>query len=255
MSFRHGSRTAVLFDIYDISAFMNSAQIASSIGTSETTTYGAVGDAKTYVTGLRESTVSLAGLWDGDTGALDDIVTTSIASDTDANFLVAEDGGLIVGNRCIFGQAQRTKYSTDSPVADVVKISLDLQTDAELGRGVVLLNSSATSGGVGTIVGTAVDNGASTANGGTGVVVMTAHTRTAGFTLVKIQHSADNSTWADLISFTNIPSNSTTPLSPLRSQRSVVTTGTTVNRYLRATFTGSGATGAYAISFAFARRN
>lgn len=255
MTFRHGSRTAVLFDIYDISAYMNSAQVASSIGTSETTTYGAVGDAKTYVTGLRDSTVSLAGLWDGDTGALDEIMTTSIASDTDANFLVAEDLGLVVGNRCIFGQSNRTKYSTDSPVADVVKISLDLQTDAELGRGVVLHNASATSGGIGTVNGTAVDNAASTANGGTGVVFMTTNTRTAQLSLVKIQHSADNSTWADLVSFTNIPPNSTTPLSPLRSQRAVVASGTTVNRYLRATYTGTGSNGAYGISFAFARRN
>jgi hypothetical protein len=254
MTFRHGSRTGVLFDLYDVSTYMNSAQSSSSVTVSETTTYGATGDAKTYVTGLRDTTVSIAGLWDGDTGALDELINTSLASDNDANFLIAEDGGIAVGRRCIFGQSVRTKYSTDSPVADVVKISLDLQADAELGRGVILTDGASTTGNPGTVLGTAVDNGSATTNGGVGVVFNTINTRSAQFTQVKIQHSADNSTWADLVTFTNIPPNSTTPLSPLRSQRAVVATGTTVNRYLRATYTGSGATGAYAFVFAFARR-
>lgn len=252
MTFRHGSRTAVLFDIYDISAYMNSAQSSSSVSTADTTTYGATGDAKTYITGHRDTTISVAGLWDGDTGALDEIITGTLASDTDENFLIAEDGGLALGRRCIFGQSNRTKYSTDSPVADVVKISLDLQTDAELGRG-VLLSDGTVATGFGVVTTTAVDNGAATSNGGTAVLFNTVNTRNGNTQAIKIQHSVDNSTWVDLVSFTTIPPNSTTPNSPLRSQRAVVAPGTNVNRYLRATYNAVGS-GSIAMVFAFSRR-
>ena len=73
---------------------------------------------------------------------------------------------------------------------------------------------------------------ASTVNGAAGIQAVSAY---SGFTGVvgKIQHSADNSTWADLITFTNVTSAPT-------AER--VTAAGTVNRYTRhvGTVTGSG---------------
>ena len=59
----------------------------------------------------------------------------------------------------------------------------------------------------------------------------------------KIQHSTDNSSWADLATFTTVTA--------VTSQQVVVAAATTVNRYTRAlaTITGVG-TMTYAVTFA-----
>lgn len=75
---------------------------------------------------------------------------------------------------------------------------------------------------------------ASTVNGGAGYQAISAF---SGFTGVvgKVQHSVDNSVWADLVTFTNVTAG------PV-AERIVVAAGTTVNRYTRhiGTVTGAG---------------
>jgi hypothetical protein len=94
--------------------------------------------------------------------------------------------------------------------------------------------------------GTSRDNGASTSDGGVAQLHVTANTMNNN-TVFKVQHSADNSTWADLATFTTVATTVTT------SERVTVAAGTTVNRYLRATHTASG-TGSITFITAFARR-
>jgi hypothetical protein len=64
---------------------------------------------------------------------------------------------------------------------------------------------------------------------------------------VKVQHSADDSTYADLVTFTAIT------VAPAK-ERKTVAAGTTVNRYLAASwaFTGAGAahTATFVVGFA-----
>jgi hypothetical protein len=93
-----------------------------------------------------------------------------------------------------------------------------------------------------TTTGTNVDNAASSAAGGSAYLEVSALT---GFTSVacKVQHSADNSVWADLATFT---ATTTAP----RAQR--VTVAGTVNRHLRAVTTPTG-TGSIAVCIGFAR--
>tara|TARA_R110000824_G_scaffold167181_1_gene343945 strand:- start:4927 stop:5673 length:747 start_codon:yes stop_codon:yes gene_type:complete len=80
--------------------------------------------------------------------------------------------------------------------------------------------------------GATVDNAASSANGGSGYMQCTAGTGFSAF-VGKIQHSADGSTWADYITFTD-------SVSDPYAER-ITGTGT-VNRYLRfvGNVTGSG---------------
>jgi hypothetical protein len=167
-----------------------------------------------------------------------------LASDLDVNFTIAADGGLVVGSRCVIGQALDTKYDVKAPVGGVVSVSADFQCDAGAVQGVVLAGLSAI---IATGSGTSVDGSASSANGGVGMVHVTANTRN-GTNIVKIQHSADNSSWADLVTFTTVPSTTTT------SERISVATGTTVNRYLRANYTVAGSSGSATITVAFSRR-
>jgi hypothetical protein len=74
-----------------------------------------------------------------------------------------------------------------------------------------------------------VDHGASTANGGSGYLQVTDY---SGFTnvVVKIRHSADDSTYADLITFTTVTA--------IGAERKTVSG--TVNRHLLVTGTKTG---------------
>lgn len=244
MPFRHGKNTRVLIGSTDLSTYFKETTVSSSVETAETTTFGASGGSKTYVTGLNDSTVSLSGLFADDTGEADDVITTALGSDTDIVFTIAQDGGLTVGRRCLLGQAIETKYDISSPVADVVSTSLDLQSDGESLHGFVLAASDVISS---TSNGTGVDGIASSTNGGTATLHVTANTRNGNIT-VKVQHSADNTTFADLATFAVVSSTTKT------SERLSVASGTTVNRYLRVSYTVAGSTGSATIAAAFGRR-
>lgn len=246
MTFRHGKNTRVLVNASDLSSYFNDVAVNATIEVAETTTYGSAGGSKTYVTGLNDATVSVGGLFDGAAGAVDEVISGILGSSTDVNFTIAQDGGLVVGSRCIIGQAIDTKYDVKAPVAGVVSVSADFQTDGGSDPGVVLLGlASVSSTSTGT---TAVDNTVATTNGGTALLHVTANTRNGTITSAKIQHSADNSSWADLVTFSTINATTTT------SERIVVAPGTTVNRYLRTIYTVAGSTGAATVTVAFARR-
>ena len=68
---------------------------------------------------------------------------------------------------------------------------------------------------------TAVDNGASSSGGGTGIISV--ESLASGTATIKVQHSSDDITFADLLTFTNVTGRT--------SER--VSGGTTVNRYVR----------------------
>ena len=89
-----------------------------------------------------------------------------------------------------------------------------------------------------------VDNTASSANGGAGTLHVPTNT-VNGNTTIKIQHSANDASWADLISFTAVGSSAKT------SEIKAVTG--TVNRYLRASASTAGSSGSITFMIAFAR--
>ena len=89
-----------------------------------------------------------------------------------------------------------------------------------------------------------VDNSASSANGGSGYIQVTAETGSSPTAAVKIQHSADDTTFVDLITFTTA--------STVSAER--ITVSGTVNRYLRVARTiGGSSTPTITYMVAFAR--
>jgi hypothetical protein len=92
-----------------------------------------------------------------------------------------------------------------------------------------------------------VDNGASSANGGVAYLSVPTNTRNGNIT-VKVQQSADNSTFTDLVTFTAITS------AQKISYRVEVAAGTSVARYLRVNYTVAGSTGTATPIVAFSRR-
>ena len=90
-------------------------------------------------------------------------------------------------------------------------------------------------------------NSASTANGGGAFIIVTSASGTSPTLDAKITHSADNSTYADLVTFTQATS--------ATSEVKAVAKGTTVNRYLKVEYTVGGSTPSFAVIIGFGRNN
>jgi hypothetical protein len=241
MAFSHGKSTDVLVAEYDISAYLNEATASMSMDTAETSTFGS--NAKTYILGQNDGTISFSGLYDGDANAVDAIFTSIIDNDTTPPITICMDNGLTAGNRAILAQAKQTAYEISAPVADVVSISGEFQVTSGIRQGQILEAARTLST---TTNGTALDNSASSANGATANLHVTANARSAT-TVIKIQHSADGTTYADLITFTTIGIGAIT-------SESKTATGT-VNRYVRAVTTIASGSGNITFSISISRRN
>ena len=246
-TFRHGKNTVVLFDKYDLSQYFNSATVSAMSEAVETTTFGSAN--KTYAMGMKDGTVSFEGLWSGalDTEGADVVLNDAIASTTKKIITVGTEGAA-VGRRAKLVNTDETSYEVKGAVAEMVTISAQAQASGTVGSldgGVLLAASQVVSS---TVANAGVDNATSSTNGGVGHLHVTTNTRNGAIT-VKIQHSANNSTWADLTVFTATTSATTT------SERIEVAAGTSVLRYVRVNVSGfAGSTGAATITVGFARR-
>lgn len=239
-TFRHGKNAVVLFDGADFTTFFNEATASSSVETAETTTFGS--GAKTYITGLKDATASLSGLFEGSAAGTDAAFAAAIASDATQIVTIGPEGGA-AGTRSIGISAIETSYEISSPVADVVAISAEIQAESDgIDYGIFIAKSASVSA---TGQSASQDNAVSSANGGVANLHVTTNTRDGGITF-KVQHSSDNSTFADLATF------AATATVTTEGQR--VEFSGTVNRYVRAQYTVAGTTGSATYTLAVARR-
>lgn len=237
MAFVHGKSTSVLLDQYDLSGYLNSSDITRTTESHETTTYGTTGGAKTYITGLRDGTLSLGGLWDGSAGAID-VVLEATLSAASGQVVTLAPAGMAVGSRVNMLSSRSTSYAVSDPVGDLVTVSVDLQADGGIDGGVSLHALTAETGAANSA---SVNNGAATTNGYSAHLHVTAVTATSA--VVKVQHSANDSTWADLVTFT-----AATTGGGATSQR-VTGTGT-VNQYTRMDLSGTITSVTFGLGFA-----
>lgn len=238
-TFRHGKKTAVLLNGTNMSPFLNEATTTTEIETAETTTFG--DQDKTYIVGLADGTISTSGLFDSTAGASDDVLRGLIAQD-DNTFTVLPEG-VTAGSRAIIANGQLTSYEVSSPVGDVISISAEVQADGGLLHGVALTGLVSTGSASATTTG--INNGAGTSGGGLYNLHVTENTRN-GTTTIKVQHSTDDVTYADLVTFTNVSASAT-------GGESITSTGT-VNQYLRTLSTLAGASGSVTYQVSAARR-
>ena len=241
-TFRHGKNVNIFLDEYDFSTYFNSVSASTSIDTAETSAFGT--SAKSYVVGHRDGTVSLSGMFEAtESVGTDQYFASALGSATKIKVIVAPEGHSN-GAGAILLQADDTSYEVSSAIADIVQASAEFQSTDAVEHGVILSSGAAISASGN---GTGVDNTTSSLNGGAGFLSVPVNTRN-GTIIVKVQHSADNSTFADLATFTTVTSTQKT------SERVEVASGTTVNRYLRVNYTVAGSTGSATPVVAFTRR-
>ncbi len=244
MSYVHGSSTRVFVDEIEVSAEVSGWSLGWNRQMSEVTCVGQpVGAAgANFTPGLMSGTLGLRGPQQSDpTTGLTAEIQQAIGVDNSFLCTCLPDG-VAVGKPAMFIVGDPSEYAVDAQVADAVAMTMAAQADEGVEMGWVLAPFQAYTADA--LAGTAVDRGAfNSVQAGVpqpytnqGFVAAMHVTAYAGFTgvAVKVQHSADNSSWADLVSFTNVTA--------VGWQRVSVAKGTQINRYLRASIdvTGSG---------------
>jgi hypothetical protein len=239
MGFVHGKGVEVLYGARKLTSFFNDVSVSRNLDTAETSAFGT--SAKSYVTGMQDGTMSVSGMFDGDANAVDDHLKTTIGADaSDVVSILPE--GTATGSSVFSAAVRQTSYEVSSPIGDVVSVSLEVQADGGVDRSVVLNGDAAvTASGNGT----AVDNSSASSNGAAAYLHVTANTRD-GATTFKVQGSADNSTWADLATFTSVSATSVT------SQR--VAIAGSVPRYVRASHAPGGSSGSITYTMTLGRK-
>lgn len=248
MSYVHGSATRVLVDAIEVSSQVNGWTVGYNRQMSEVTcvgqTPGQAGAA--FTPGLMSGTLALRGPQQADpTTGLTAEIQAAIGVDNGFQVTCLPDG-VAVGKPAFFIVGDPADYAVDATVSDAVSMTFTATADEAVEMGYVIAPLQAYTADA--LTGTAVDRGAFlsviagtpqpyTVRGGAFAMHVTAYT---GFTsvAVKVQHSADSSTWTDLATFTNV----TGAGGANARQRVLVANGTQVNRYLRASVdvTGTG---------------
>jgi hypothetical protein len=226
MGFAHGSSTVVLANEKVVSSEISGWTMTHQRAVSEVTTVGQTAGSAgaSFVPGLMSGSLGLRGPEQQDsTAGLQ--VELQAAIGVDNNLLVTcLPEGVAIGKPAFFAVVDPTDYAVDAAVADAVSVTFTATPDesVELGYTIHALAAETVDGN-----GTAVDRGTVSTPSTRGLVAAIHVTAYSGLTsaAIKIQHSVDNSVWADLVAFTNVTA--------LTQERVKVATGTTVNRYLR----------------------
>lgn len=217
----HGKNCRAYMYGSDINAYASAISLAAAADTHDRTTFADAG-VHTSDPGLLGWTGSLEAFYDSAGGlfVIGEVVVGSgafgLLSVYDGNADAVGDKGVLTSN------AVGTLRGLPFKVADLTRENFTLQGTGRIGLDGVLLHPSGAETGTGT--GASVDNAASSANGGRGNLHVIA---VSGTWTLKVQHSTDDSVWADLVTFTSATS--------IFGETKEV--AGTVNRYLRATWT------------------
>lgn len=214
-----GRNARVYVNGYDLSSAFANAQSQQQQGAYDVTTFRAT--SKAAINGLAEGTLSLDGYYEAGTGTVDAVLAAALGGEGIAMVFADLD---TIGRRGRACKAIETSYQVTAPVDGAVAVAAAIQADGGL-DGIVSLHALGAE--TGTVNSASVDNGAATSNGAVGYIEATAFTGTS--VTVKVQHSSDNTTWADLITFTAVSAANVTERK---------TSSGTVNRYARHVISG-----------------
>lgn len=232
MAFVHGKLSKVLVAQYDQSAFFNNVDMAWDVDTPESTVFG--DSDRTYIAGLRNSTMSFTGFWSMTSGNAPDAVAPAALGAVAATLVSYGPDGLAQGDIVYSVQARYTNYSISAPVDGIVGITLDVQGTDRLARCFSVHDLTAvTSDGNGA----AYKLAANTSSGGVGYMHVTAITLPATAQVaITVQDSATCTagSWSDLVAFTAITCSTAT------SER--VAVAGNVDQYVRSEWAFTGLT-------------
>ena len=131
-TFAHGKSTDFALDdtggtSRSLANTLTDVSFPQSIDTAETTAFGSTN--KSYIVGLKDTTISVSGLWDA---TIDGYLS---GTEPASRSFIYGRAGSTGGNVKYTGEAIMTNYSVSNPVGDVVTYSVDLQVTGAVTRG------------------------------------------------------------------------------------------------------------------------
>jgi hypothetical protein len=239
----HGKNTRVYANGYDLTLFLRKLTPVGTVETADASTFGR--QSKVKVAGQKDAKLTAEGLFShaNITAAdVDDVLSAALGVE---NVLwLYGPAGDAIGARAVGLVAIESSYEVSSDVGDVVSVKAEAEASSGNGleAGVFLFSGSAPIGV--TTQGASHDAGALTSNGAVAHLQFPDVAGAAPSVTVKVQHSADNVTFADLATFTAVAAD-------FNAQR--IQVAGTVNRYTRAVVTFGGTTTAATVAVALAR--
>lgn len=239
-----GANAQLMLDGYDMTGYFREFSVNLTKDVLDATVFGL--GSRVKMPGLKHATVSGTAFYDDTTTTGSwDVLTGKFPSGTAGTYIFGPQG-FALGARIVEVYSEAIKFQVQTVIDDLQKIMTDAEARAnaaDLGVSLHALSAETTF----PYSGTSVDNAAATTNGGVGTVSVSAIAGSSKNAVYKIQHSTNDSTWVDLVTFTAITSANS-------FQRTEVAAGTTVNRYLRITITDGGTTTSVTGLVAFCRR-
>ena len=131
-TFAHGKSTDFALDdtggtSRSLANTLTDVSFPQTIDTAETTAFGSSN--KSYIVGLKDTTISISGLWDA---TVDGYLS---GTEPASRSFIYGPAGSTGGNVKYTGEAIMTNYSQSNPVGDVVTYSADLQVTGAVTRG------------------------------------------------------------------------------------------------------------------------
>jgi len=239
MAFSHGSIAKIYVDGFDASPFFSDVTMGGSIDTAETTTLGKT--AKTYIPGNEDATFKCSGFLDHnsiDANSFDyKLKALTRRASVPITYLPASD---LAGEPAYIGTMELTAHDIGTTVKDAASCDVEFQTNTGFPRG---LSAAATSAQTATGFATYLDDLAATTKGLSAALQIFSVSGTTPSITVKLQSSADHTTWADLLTF-----NAATGVG---SQYQSVSGN--VDRYIRLAWTISGTSPSFTFHVAYSR--
>lgn len=214
---------------FDLSCYLKSIEVSGSVDMLDNTALCAT-TTRTYQPGLQERSVAGESFFayddTTDANSIDKTFADAMSVTANKMFLIAPNGYSAVGDPCFICNTKQAQYSIQETVGDLIMLNFEAKTTTDstthanfAADAKILMHATQT----GTANGTSIDN--ATTSDGYLVQCHISAADTLTTITVKVQHSTDNSSWADLATFTAFTAN---------GAEQKFNTATTVNRYRRA---------------------
>lgn len=139
MAFTHGKKSKFEIDnsggsLTDISAYCDEVTFSRSLETAETTTFG--DNAKEYIMGLSDATISISGKFDAaGASTVDAVLAGILGQEATASFAYTPGGGSASAtNPKYTGECYLTSYEITGSVGDAVTFSAEAQVTGAITR-------------------------------------------------------------------------------------------------------------------------
>ena len=186
MPFVHGKNTTVIFNSTNLSGYLNATDFSVDADSAETTVYQQ--GWKTFLQGVSDATIGFGGFYDPG------LTQLNSALGTDAGVLTyCPGGGATIGDLARLVSVTGTNLTTSAPVGDVIGMAWDVHSESSVGLGQVLHPLGTDTN---TTTGATKNDTAASATGWVAHLHVTAVS--SGSWALKLQDSADGSSWADV---------------------------------------------------------